>query len=886
MVIRSKPAVRMRCIFMERVWRKSYGRPQNIEFVQDTSHGCPVIALVFHCSLVMASTRKIARWFVLLLLFIFPALFSHAAETAIKLGQSIRDGETLVSTGGVFELGFFSPISSKNRYVGIWYKQIPEQTIVWVANRDNPITNNSGILTINDTGNLVILDERRRPIMLTSVSYPATNLSRATLFDDGNFVLRNDLGEVLWQSFDHPTDTLLPGMKIQFVRETGQNLSLTSWRSSIDPASGSYSLRVDPNGTLRFLIGFDGGGIHWSSGEWNGMVFSLVPEMTKVDVYNYSLVANENEKKLTYSVYDSSIFSRLVMDFSGQLKQLTWSADQKSWKLLWAQPKDECEMYNSCGANAICDVSTPFRCNCLNGFVADSNTSSRRCLRQEKLMCGDEDGFLRMVRVKFPDCSQYERNSARAGVEYCELRCKSNCSCMAYAAAYSNGTGGCLFWSGDLMGLRDSPPYYNGDRFATGGLYVRVAASVLGERNNSGRKRQIGVIIPVTASLTLIFGIVFLCYLLRWRKLKRKGKMDQRVEILSFNQGTNASAANKLMGQGRTKGPDLPLFSFATIQAATDNFSPVNKLGQGGFGPVYKGKLPEGQEIAVKRLSISSRQGLEEFKNEVIVISKLQHRKLVRLLGWCVCGEEKILIYEYMPNKSLDSFLFDETKKSELDWEKRVRIIEGIAQGLLYLHQYSRLKIIHRDLKASNILLDSNMNPKISDFGMARVFGGDESHANTNRVVGTYGYMSPEYAMRGVFSVKSDVFSFGVLLLEIIGGKKNSASHHFDGFLNLPGHVWELWKEGRSMEFIDPMLVDSSPTSELVRYVHMALLCVQDSATDRPTMSDIVHLLSNKTATMAVPKQPAFCTRAVTEADVRPRTTSVNDVTVSEIEGR
>ncbi|RVW86392.1 G-type lectin S-receptor-like serine/threonine-protein kinase RKS1 [Vitis vinifera] len=173
------------------------------------------------------------------------------------------------------------------------------------------------------------------------------------------------------------------------------------------------------------------------------------------------------------------------------------------------------------------------------------------------------------------------------------------------------------------------------------------------------------------------------------------------------------------------------------IAAATNNFSFTNKLGWGGFGSVYKGQLSNGQEIAVKRLSKDSGQGVEEFKNEVTLIAKLQHRNLVKLLGCCIEEEEKVLIYEYMPNKSLDSFIFDETKRSMLTWEKRFEIIIGIAQGILYLHQDSRLRIIHGDLKASNVLLDVDMIPKISDFGMARLFGGNQIEGSTNRVVGT-----------------------------------------------------------------------------------------------------------------------------------------------------
>ncbi|KAL5548116.1 hypothetical protein UlMin_003347, partial [Ulmus minor] len=251
---------------------------------------------------------------------------------------------------------------------------------------------------------------------------------------------------------------------------------------------------------------------------------------------------------------------------------------------------------------------------------------------------------------------------------------------------------------------------------------------------------------------------------------------------------TIRKSRERARGKNKDEDIELPLFDLATISSATNNFSPEYEIGAGGFGPVYKGKLSTGQEIAVKRLSKDSGQGLKEFKSEVQLLSKLQHRNLVALLGCCIQGEEKLLIYEYMPNKSLNNFIFGRNRDASLDWEKRFDIILGIARGLLYLHQDSKLQIIHRDLKTSNILLDHNMKPKISDFGLARIFGGGENEAKTKKVVGTYGYMSPEYAIDGKFSVKSDVFSFGVVLLEIICGKRNRGFSHSDHHHNLLGH--------------------------------------------------------------------------------------------------
>ncbi|CAL5205961.1 unnamed protein product [Lathyrus oleraceus] len=328
-------------------------------------------------------------------------------------------------------------------------------------------------------------------------------------------------------------------------------------------------------------------------------------------------------------------------------------------------------------------------------------------------------------------------------------------------------------------------------------------------KSNKSTTIGIAVAVPV-AIVALVF--IFLCIYFKKRKSKKKFEevkeeeyQDDKIEIFEPLQ-----------------------FNFNTISNATNDFFVSNKLGEGGFGVVYKGRLSNGQEIAAKRLSRDSGQGDSEFKNEVLLVAKLQHRNLVRLLGFCLEGRERVLVYEFVHNKSLDSFIFDQAKRAQLYWEIRYKII-----------------------------LDEEMNPKIADFGMARLFGEDQTQENTNKIVGTYGYMAPEYAMHGQFSVKSDVFSFGILILEIVSGIKNSGIRDGENIEYLSSFAWRNWKEGVATNIIDPTLNNDS-RNEIMRCIHIGLLCVQENVASRPTMASVVVMLNSHSITLPIPLEPAF----------------------------
>ncbi|KAF3456563.1 hypothetical protein FNV43_RR01217 [Rhamnella rubrinervis] len=463
----------------------------------------------------------------------------------ISITQPIRDspdgdGDVLVSNGETFALGFFSPGKSNYRYVGIWYHKIPEKTVVWVANRDNPINDTSGFLSIDTQGNFVLLTTMIKQF----------------------------------------------GLVHKFF-----SLVYKRWLMNLDWFNGLFCWTKSVDGPLSSM------------------------------------------------------------------------------------PAETFDQYGYCGAFGLCDYNntSEFECTCLPGFEPKSYSewkfrdATHGCVRKPgSLICSEGEGFVKLENVIVPDTSKVVGNSDLS-LEACE-----------------------------------------------------------------------------------------------------------------------------------------------------------------------KGQLVNGQEIAVKRLSKHSGQGMQEFKNEVMVIAKLQHRNLVRLL--------------------------DATRRADLDWSKRFEIICGIARGILYLHQDSRLKIIHRDLKASNVLLDASMNTKISDFGMAKIFGEDQIQAKQAE----YGYMSPEYAMHGLYSTKSDVFSFGVLLLEIISSRKSTECINGSHFPNLIGHVWELWNDGKVLDIVDP-------------------LC-QKQQQREPTMSDVIFMLANET-TLPLPNTPAF-TSHYADSSKSSGAISWNRVSITALEGR
>uniref|UniRef100_A0ACD5XEE9 Uncharacterized protein n=1 Tax=Avena sativa TaxID=4498 RepID=A0ACD5XEE9_AVESA len=328
------------------------------------------------------------------------------------------------------------------------------------------------------------------------------------------------------------------------------------------------------------------------------------------------------------------------------------------------------------------------------------------------------------------------------------------------------------------------------------------------------------------------------------------------------------------------------IFDLPALEEATENFSQRNKLGEGAFGAVYKGILPNGQEIAVKKLVGTADHGLHQLHNEVVLLAELQHKNLVRLQGFYSHQDDTLLVYEYIKNGSLDNFLTDTREGHTLIWEQRYNIILGIAKGILYLHEDSSMRIIHRDLKPNNILLDDDMEPKIADFGLARLLGEGHTHTKTAGAAGTPGYMAPEYVYHRSVSPKIDIFSYGVLILQIITNRKECWSDDNDN-VNLLTEVWNHWKRGTISEMMDQTLNEHTRNQQL-RCVHVGLMCVQADPSDRPEISMVIMFLTRDNMELQPPEEPAFFFGSFNHRK-NPRSSSgsnfllVEDISVNEV---
>ncbi|KAL0684102.1 hypothetical protein Bca4012_050950 [Brassica carinata] len=570
-------------------------------------------------------------------------------------------------------------------------------------------------------------------------------LSVAQLLENGNLVLKDPNKDTpedfFWQSFDEPTDTILPELKLLWhYQKVHMNKYLTSWRAVDDPQPGDSVLRFE-NAEYPVLTTWRNAFPIYRSGPWNGTKFIGAPPL-------FRLTWKAQQVSCLSIITDNRSYTRVQLCHDGSVRHYAWNQTRKKWDQPWSSFLEVCDMYNQCTPNAYCTRGvSSLVCECIPGFeYSGLNVTRKECVRKKRGTCNG-DHFSLLPKMNLPDTYKAKSYPSITKPEQCGEICLGDCDCTAYSISRSLETGNrsCITWSGDLVDIRS----YSDEGLD---LYVRTAAG------RGKKKSETGLIVA------------------------------------------------------------------------------------------------SGEEIAVKKLSEISKQGLDEFRTEVRSISRLRHLNIVRLYGWSVYKEEKLLIYEYLVNGSLERHLFG---GGELNWETRFHIIKGVAQGLAYIEEGGYDLILHRDLKPDNILLDRDMTPKISDFGLARMCARSEKEVFTQHTAGTHGYVSLESLLHGIFSSASDVFSFGVIVLEIVNGKRNRSFSSSIGYLL--GYAWNKYNEGNWSEIIDEKIrQDCVDSWQVLRCIEVGLLCSQYFARDRPKISLVVAQLQQETIEIQKPKHPGY----------------------------
>ncbi|KAL8152325.1 hypothetical protein V2J09_010085 [Rumex salicifolius] len=734
---------------------------------------------------------------ILLLLIAILSISPASGSDTLKPSESLSVNQTLISAAETFEFGFFT--TNNRLYLGIWFYNLPIKTVVWVANRDSPARSSSVSLNFTGAGKISIV-ERSGGAPLWSLSSSQSQGDTDVvlqLLDSGNLVIREaddtKSEDYIWQSFDYPTDTLLPGQKIGWDRKTGLDRYPRSWSSSNDPSSGNYTFQLNRTGDPELILLKSGTQKIHRSGPWVGSQFSGIPEMKPTAALNFTFVNTPDEVYYSSTLLDRSAKFRVVLDSAGFFDRFAWVSDRKVWNRFWFAPKDQCDEYMTCGPNGVCNANQLVVCGCPQGFEPKNLKAWRTrywsdgCVRKTEFEC-KTDGFVVWKGMKLPESgAEKVVVDRKKTLAECKEACRKECNCTAYANAEAKGNG-CIMWRGELLDLRCYGDVGGQD------LYVRLASSDIGTvKSKNMLNKTKSLIIGVTIGTAAILVIALITYLV----YKRKHKSNENTKQLRVSRPSNPERSQEILVSGS----------------------------------IVSGK----RDMSIDE----SGQGAEEFMNEVKVIAKLQHRNLVRLLGCCVDSNEKMLVYEYLPNKSLHSILFRN------------------------------------------------------------------------------GYMSPEYAMDGVYSIKSDVFSFGVLVLEIVTGKKNKGFYNSKHELNLLGYVsevyptsklrdqkdllfatitkkkaWKMWKQGKGTILLDKTMGDNYSVQEVLRCIQVALLCVQERPEERPTMSAVLLLLSSETTSLPRPKIPAFCMGWMPEdADYScclqdDQTFTANQLTITLVDGR
>ncbi|CAL5098073.1 unnamed protein product [Urochloa decumbens] len=773
-----------------------------------------------------------------------------AHTSYLKKGSSLsveHASEIIQSPDGTFSFGFYN-ISSTAFTISIWFTNSADRTIAWSANRDRPVHGSGSKIVLNKHDTLVLTDYDGTVVWQTNTS--SKGADHAELMDSGNLVMRDQGGNILWQSFDHPTDTLLP---TQPVTATAKLVS-----TDLSRPSSYYTLRFDDRYILS--LAYDGpeiSNLYWPNPDFSSWLnYRISYNRSRRGVLDNlgQFIASDNTSFVS-SDWGPGIKRRLTLDYDGNLRLYSLNDSSGSWSVSWMAFSQPCEIHGICGWNGVCVYTPAAACFCPPGYVVrDPSDWSKGCKPTFNISCRGSDqqmGFVSLPQTDFwgSDLDYIPMTSLDA----CRIQCLNSCSCLAFE--YKLDSNDCYLKSVLLNGK--TVPGYPGtahlkvpqNLLSKTISYVHENSEIL-DCNSSNTKVEVLSFDSDAHSnggkattwhyyygFLAAFFLIEVCFIaFGWWFIVKK--QSTQSEIWAAEEGY------------RMVTDHFRSFTYKELREATKNFK--DQLGHGRYGSVYKGILRDKRIVAVKKLG-DVKQGEDEFQTEVSVIGRIYHMNLVRVWGVCSERKHRLLVFEYVDNGSLAMFLFG--NQGLLQWDQRYKIAVGVGKGLAYLHHECLDWIIHCDVKPENILLDHDFDPKISDFGVAKLLQRDhQTDPNMSKVHGTRGYAAPEWASNIPINEKVDVYSYGVVLLELVSGRRAfelAASGTGDAEIAMRQLVWTIKEKLKSGDwswitgFVDPRLNGNIVHSEVCLMLEVAAMCMEKERSQRPSMNDIVEKFSS-----------------------------------------
>ncbi|CAI9287484.1 unnamed protein product [Lactuca saligna] len=763
---------------------------------------------------------------------------SSSSSSFLARGSSLsvdNDDDILVSPNGIFTAGFHQV--GENAYgFAVWFSEQPayrSRTVVWMANRDAPVNGKHSTLFISEDGNLVLTDAGDHQNVIWSTKAKSTSsLLQLQLHNTGNLVLNGGEENPLWQSFDHPTDTLLPNQL--FTKKT----QLVSSRSFTNYSSGFYKLFFDNDSILRLLY----------DGPQTTTVFWPHPSLRTWEVGRFQYIDSRRASLDSDGEFNSSDgFSFRSSDFGmrtqrimkidtdGNLRVYSFDERRLKWEVQWQALSHPCQIHGACGPNSLCSYSPDFgrTCACLHGYKkVDSQDWSSGCEPEFQLCTQDGcDDFIELRHVEFYGYDV--RLIINCTLDACKKDCLKDDTCRGFQLGWRNDIPYCFIKTSLHNGYQMGVDYL---------MYIKLPKRLVSSFTQkpiiqSSFSCPDAVLSPIMRtyktkhdmnSKLLEFVLVFGCMI---------GFIEiVCVVIFMYCSSKHPSATEKTYFPAAT---EFRKFTYSELKKATRNFS--DEIGRGGASIVYKGRLADNRIAAIKRLTNTNRQGEAEFQAEISTIGRLNHMNLIQTLGYCAEGNHRLVVYEYMEKGSLAENL---SSGHKLDWATRFDIAKGIAKGLAYLHEECLEWVLHCDVKPHNILLDANYNPKVADFGLSRLLDRRSGISEWNFSVmrGTRGYMAPEWVLNLPITSKVDVFSYGVVILEMITGRSPASMNENDEIKRaLIDRVRD--KIQGFDEIVDPWIRDQFNETVMENLVKIALQCVEEDREARPSMRQVVDML-------------------------------------------